>query len=87
MIRAVCGLREEMLALERRQNGAGMFGSKPEHPRNLRRVDNEAGHLEKLVTNPQRVLIDRITGNDHRHTSHAQVYRQSQKPDGYPQRL
>ena len=78
MVRAVRGLREKMFALERLENGTCVFGPEAEQPGHLRHADGEPRHVEELVSYAERILIDWITWDDHRHTSrNAGVYRQS----------
>jgi len=69
MVRAVRGLREKMFALERLENGTCVFGPEPEQSGHLRHADGEPRHVEELVSYAERILIDWITWDDHRHTS------------------
>jgi hypothetical protein len=69
MVRAGRALREKMFALERLENGTGVFGPEAEQPSHLRHADGEARHVEELVSYAERILIDWITWDDHRHTS------------------
>src|SRR5216117_4212608 len=69
MVRAVRGLREKMFALERLENGTCVFGPEAEQPSHLRHADGEPRHVEELVSDAERILIDWITWGDHRHTS------------------